>query len=115
VPVDVEVVIGALADALGLLQLGEDDGGDPQLVEEREAAERVGAAEELAQLGQLALAGGLGGAGGAPVGERDGLGVDLQVQLGGEAGGAQEPQRVLLEAARADGAEHAAFEVDETA
>ncbi len=49
------------------------------------------------------------------VGEGDGLGVDLQVQLRGEAGGAQEPQRVLLEAARADGAEHAAFEVDEAA
>ncbi len=73
VPVDVEVMVGALADALGRLQLGEDDGGDPQLVEEREAAERVGAGEELAQLGQLALAGGLGGAGGALVGERDGL------------------------------------------
>ena len=39
-----------------------------QLVEQGEAAQRVGAAEQLPQLGQLALAGGLGGAGGAPRG-----------------------------------------------
>ena len=62
VAVHVEVVVGALFDALRPLQLGEDDGGEAELVEQLEAAQRVGAAEQLAQLGQLALAGGLGGA-----------------------------------------------------
>ena len=63
VPVDVEVVVGPLFDAAQILQLRQDDGGQLQLVEQGQAAQRVGPAEELTQLGQLALAGGIGGTG----------------------------------------------------
>ena len=99
VPVDVEVVVGALADALRRLQLGEDDGGEAELVEQRQPAQRVGAAEQPAQLGQLALAGGLGGAGGGVVGEGDGAGIDPEAELrrrgGRRAAGAAGPRSKL--------------------
>ena len=62
VAVDVEVVVGALLDPAQRRQLGQDDRGHAELVEQLEAAQRVVAAEQQAQLGQLALAGGLGGA-----------------------------------------------------
>ena len=55
----VEVVIGALFDALQRLDLGQDDGGQRQLVEQRQAAQRVGATEQLAQLDELLGAAGL--------------------------------------------------------
>src|SRR5205085_7055784 len=73
------------------------------------------AGEELAQLGELALARGLGGARGARLGEGDRVGVDLEAQAGREAGGAQEAQRVLLEAPRPDRAQDATLEVGEAA
>ena len=115
VAVDVEVVVGALLDPAQALQLGQDDRGQLQLVEQSEAAQRVGAAEQLPQLGQLALAGGLGGAGRGGAGQRDGAGVDLEAELGGEARRPQQPQRVLGEAALADRPQHAALEVGEAA
>ena len=70
VAVDVEVVVGALLDAAQRLQLRQDDRGEAELVEQREAAQRVGAADQLPQLGQLALAGRLAGAGRFRAGQR---------------------------------------------
>ncbi len=55
VTVDVEVVVGALLDAAQRLQLGQDDRRQAQLVEQLEAAQRVGAGDEPAQLGELSL------------------------------------------------------------
>ena len=115
VAVDVEMVVGALLDSLQRLQLGQDDSGHAQLVEQGEAAQRVGAADELAQLGELALAGGLAGAAGFGAGKLERAGVDRQVQLRGQAGGAQQAQRVRGEAAFADRAEEAALEVGQAA
>ncbi len=89
VSVHVEVVVGALFDPAQRLQLGQDDGGQPELVEQGHAAQRVGPADQLAQLDQLALPCRLGGAGSFAAGERDGGRVDLEAQVGREAGGAQ--------------------------
>jgi hypothetical protein len=89
VPVHVLVVVGTLFDPLRPLQLGEDDGGDLEVVEQLQPAQRVGSAEQLPQLGELALPGGLGGARRAGAGERDRVRIDLQVEARGEAGGAQ--------------------------
>jgi hypothetical protein len=60
VPVDVEVVVGALFDPAQRLQLRQDDRGEAELVEQRHPAQRVRPADELAQLRELALSGGLG-------------------------------------------------------
>ncbi len=60
VAVDVEVMVGALLDPAQRLQLGQDDRRQAELVEQRHAAQRVRAADELAQLGELALSRGLG-------------------------------------------------------
>ena len=59
VAVDVEVVVGPLLDAAQGRDLGQDDLGDAERVEQFEAAQRVGPAEQAAQLRQLPLAGGL--------------------------------------------------------
>ena len=72
VAVDVEVVVGALSDAAQRLQLGQDDGGHAELVEQGEAAQRVGAADQQAQLGELALPGRLGSVGGFDPGQGGG-------------------------------------------
>ena len=112
---DVEVVVGPLPHPAQSLQLREDDRGQLQLVEQGEAAQRVGAAEQPAQLGELALAGGVGGVRRGRPRQRRRAGIDLQAQLGGEAGGAQQAQRVGGEAALADRAQQAAVEVGEAA
>ena len=113
VAVDVEVVVGSLPDPAQRLQLGQDDRGEAELVEQGEAAQRVGPADQLAQLGQLALPGGLGGAGGVGPGQGDGPGVDRQLELGRQARGAEQAQRVLVEAALADRAQEPSLEVGE--
>ena len=97
VAVDVEVVVRALFDArAGPSSSGRTTAVSSELVEQREAAQRVGTAEQLAQLGQLALAGGLGGARGARPGERDGRrGRSRGPSSAARRGGAQQPQRVL--------------------
>ena len=116
VAVDVEVVVGALLDAAQVLQLGQDDGGQLELVEQGEAAQRVGTAEQLAQLGQLALAGGLGGARGA----RRGRGATVAGSISRPSSAASRAARSsrsgsALEAALADRAQDAALEVGEAA
>ena len=100
VAVDVEVVVGALPDAAQRLQLGQDDRGEAQLVEQGEAAQRVGAADQQAQLRELALPRRIGGAGGFGAGQGGGPGVDRQAQLGRQPRRAEQAQRVLGEAAR---------------
>ena len=69
VAVDVEVVVGPLLDAAQVGELGEDDRGDAELVEQGEAAQRVAAADQPAQLDQLPLARRLGGAAGFGAGQ----------------------------------------------
>ena len=58
---------------------------------------------------------GLGGARGLGAGERDGRGVDLELELGREPRRAQQPQRVGGEAALADHAQEPPLEVGEAA
>ena len=106
---------GPLLDVAQLGELGQDDGGEAELVEQGQAAQRVGAADQLAQLDELALAGRLGGARSLGAGELGRRGVDLELELGGEPRGAQQAQRVGGEAALADGAQEAPLEVGEAA
>ena len=70
VAVDVEVVVGPLLDAAQVGELGQDDRGEAELVEQGEAAQRVGAADQLAQLDQLPLPRRLAGAPGLGPGQR---------------------------------------------
>ena len=111
----VEVVIRALFDAAQRLDLGQDDRGQLQLVEQSEAAQRVGPAEQPAQLGELPLPRRIGGERGLRAGERGGLGVDLEAQVGGEADGAQQPQGVFAEGLDADRAQPPPLEVGDAA
>jgi hypothetical protein len=115
VPVHVEMMVGALPNLAQGLQLRQDDRRQLQLVEQCEAPQGVGTAEQLAQLGELALAGRVGGLGGCGAGPGGGAGLDLQLELGGEAGGAQQAQRIGREAALADRAQNPALEVLDTA
>ena len=62
VAVDVEVVVGALLDPAQRLELGQQRRRDPELVDQLQPAERVGAGDQQPQLGELALAGRLRGA-----------------------------------------------------
>ena len=78
-------------------------------------AQRIGAADQLAQLDQLPLAGRLAGARGFGASEGDGGGIDLQLQAGGEPGRPQETQRIGGEAALAHDPQDAAVEVGEAA
>ncbi|HEX8959226.1 MAG TPA: hypothetical protein VF770_05340, partial [Solirubrobacterales bacterium] len=115
VTVDVEVVVGALLDAAQRLQLGQDDRRQPQLVEQLETAQRGRAGDKLAQLGKLSLPRRLGGARRFGAGQGQRAGLDLEVQLGREADGAQQPQRVGREAPPADDAQQPSLEVGEAA
>ena len=115
VAVHVEVVVRALFDPAQRLQLGQHDRRQAEPVEQLHAAQRVGAADQPTQLDQLPLSRRLGGARGFGAGERRRLGLDLESQAGGEAGGAQQAQRVGGEAALADRAQPAALEVGEAA
>jgi hypothetical protein len=82
VAVDVEVVIRVLDDAAQRRQLRQHRLGHGQLVHQRQAPERVGAADDPAQLRELALAGRLGGAGGGGPGQADGAGIGLEAMGG---------------------------------
>jgi hypothetical protein len=115
VAVDVEMVVRALLDAAQPLQLGEDDRGQAEIVEQSQAAERVWAADQLAQLGQLPLAGWLRSAISGGTSQGDGVGVDLEPELAGQPGGPQQPQRVRFEARLSDGTQRALREVGEPA
>ena len=115
VAVDVEVVVGALLDVAQRGELGQDDRREAEVVEQGEAAQGVGAADQLAQLGQLPLARRLRGPGRFGARERRGPRVDLQPEAGGEPRGAQQAQRVRGEAALADDAQDAALEVAQAA
>ncbi len=114
-PKHVEVVVGALLDSAQPLDLGQDDGGQAELVEQGEAAQRVGAAEQPPQLGQLPLPRRPRGELGLRAGQRRGLGVDREAEVGGEAGGAQQAQRIVAEARLADDPQPPALEVGEAA
>ena len=107
------MVVGSLPDPAQGLQLGQDDRGEAQLVKQGEAAQRVGPADQLAQLGKLALSGGLSGAGGLGPGQGDGPGVDRQLELGRQARGAEQAQRVLVETALAEYPQEPSLEVGE--
>ena len=108
--VDVEVVVRVLDDAAQRRELGQHGAGRPELVEQLEAPDRVRAGEQQPQLGELALAGGLRRAAGLGAGELDGRRVDLEAELGGEPGRAQDPQRVVGEAALGDRAQDAGLD-----
>ena len=70
VVVDVEVVVGRLADPVEGIELGQDGAGRAELAEQLDPAQWVGPADEQAQLGELALAGRLAGARRGGAGER---------------------------------------------
>ena len=98
VVVHVEVVVGGLRHPPELLELGQDHPRDPELVHQGEPPDRLGAAEDPAQLGELALAGGLGGEPRRGPRERDGLGVERRGRSAPRAarraaGGAGRPRR----------------------
>jgi hypothetical protein len=111
VPMDVEVVVGVLADPAQPVELREHLGGGAELVEELEPAQRIGAGDQQPQLGQLPFAGGLARADGDRPRERDELRVELELELSAEAGGAHDPQRIGGKAPRRDGPQHPRLEV----
>ena len=113
--VDVEVVVGRLPDPVEGVELGQDGAGRAELAEQLDPAQRVGAADEQPQLGELALAGGLAGPRRGGAGDRRRRRLDLEPELSGDPGGAQDPQRIVLEAALRDGAEDPGLEVAEPA
>ncbi len=88
---DVEVVVRSLLDPAQALDLGQDDRRQLQLVEQGEAAQRVGAAQQPPQLGQLALARRIGGVSAGGAGEGNRAGLDLQPQLSRQPRRAQQP------------------------
>ena len=116
VAVDVEVVVGPLLDPAQRLQLGQDDGGEAELVEQRQAraaarGRRAGAAARPAAAPRLARR-----RAALPSGQGRGCpGSISSSKLGGEAGSAQQPQRVGAEAVLADDAQQAPLEVGEAA
>ncbi len=111
VVVGVEVVVGALADAAHRRDLGEDHRRRLEAVEHPEPGERLRSGEQPGELGELPLAGRLGGARRLTTGERDRLRLGLDADPGGEAGPAEDPQRVVGERALRAGAEDARLEV----
>ncbi len=113
VAVDVEMVVRALFDPAGRLELGQDDGGQVEVVEQLDPAQRVGAGEQLAELGQLALPGRVRRPPGFGPGQRPRPRVDLEPELGRDPGRAQQPQRVGREAALADDPQQPPLEVGE--
>ena len=109
-PVDVEVVIRVLDDPAQRRELGEHGVGRPEGVEQLEAPNRVRAGDQAPELGELALAGGLRGAGGLGASEPEGRRVDLEAELGGEPGRAQDSQWVVGEAELGDRAQDAGLD-----
>ena len=97
------------------LELREHPGRGAELVEQPQAPERVGTGDEQAQLGELALAGRLARAPGGRARKPGGVRVDVEAELGAEPGGAQDPQRVGLEAALGDGPQQPRVEVGDAA
>ena len=90
---------------------GQHGSRDRELVHQRQPAQGRRPRDQQPQLGELALAGRLAGPAGIGSGQRGGLRLDLQPQLGSESRGAQEPQRVGGEASLADGAQDSRLQV----
>ena len=113
VAVDVEMVVRALFDAAGCLELRQDGGGQVEVVEQLDPAQRVGAGEQPAELGQLALPRRVRRPTGFGPGQHPRRRVDLEPELGRDPGRAQQPQRVGREAALADHPQQSPLEVVE--
>ena len=109
------MVVRVLLDPTQRFELGEHGAGRPQVVEQLDPAQRVGAADEQPQLGELALPGRLAGACRFGAGERDGSPVELEPELSAEPGRPQDPQWVVRQASRRRDAEHATLDVGDAA
>ncbi|MFN8152440.1 MAG: hypothetical protein U0R24_15120 [Solirubrobacterales bacterium] len=115
VPVGIEVVVGALADAAQRVELGQDPAERPELGEQLDASDRIGSRHERPQLRELPLPGRFAGAAGARAGERQGSLLDEEAERRREPGGAQQPQGIVLEGAGRDGSQQARLEIGEPA
>jgi len=107
------VVIGGLGAGEGGGKFGEDGFEEAAVAEEVEAAEGVGGGKEFLEFVADAFGtDALDGGGQAPDGG-EGVGVDGEIELGGEADGAEEAQVVFGKAfgGVADGADEASLEV----
>jgi hypothetical protein len=102
VPVDVEVVVAALLDAVELGQLRQDRGEHARAVGEVDAGEHAGRCQQPPQLGEDALAGGLGRARRRGAGRVLGGGVRREAELGRQPDEAKRAQRVGLVGAGQD-------------
>ncbi len=109
--VDVEVVVRVLDHASQRGELRQHGGRRPELVEQPQAGDRIRPGDQQPQLGELALPGRLAGASRRLERQLAGPGRRLEAELGAEPGRAQDPQRVLGEAARRDRPQHARLEV----
>ena len=97
VPPHVKVVVRVLLHSLQAVQLREQMGEQAGAVGQADTAHRVIAPEQAAQLVERALRCDRADAVGGAAGERLGGGFHVEAQLAGEAGQAQDPQRVVLE------------------
>ena len=107
------MVVGVLDHPPERLELGEDGGGELELVHQRQRLERPRPADDPAKLGELALPGGIGRPRGRRPRERCRLVVDPQLVAGADPDRAQEPQRILLEGPLGGGPQAARLGVGE--
>ena len=115
VPVHVGVVVRVLLDPAKRLDLRQQSRHRRELVQDAQPPDRLGARDEQAQLRELALPRRLPRPVRLRARQGGGLLVDLQREAGGDPGRSQDPQRVVGEAARRDGAQHPCVEVGEPA
>ena len=102
VAVDVQMVVGVLADAAQCLELRQHPCGRAQFVQQREPAQRLRAGEQQPQLGQLTLPRGLRRTRRRVAGEAHRLGIEREPEFGAQPGRAEDPQRVVGEGALGD-------------
>ncbi len=114
-PVDVEVVVRVLLDAAERLELRQQGRRRPELAQELQPPQRVGAGQQEAQLRELALPRRLPRSPSLPAGEGQGVLVDFQPDAGGDPRRPHDPERVVREAPRRDGAQNAVVQVGKPA
>ncbi len=115
VPVNVEMVVRVLLDPAKRLELGQQGRRRRELVQELQPPHRLGAREQQAQLSELALTRRLRRPSGLRAGESGSPRIDLEHEAGGDPRRPQDPEWVVGEAARGDGAQHPRLEVGQPA